>query len=58
MRFLLLHLTTKDIIPESLELLALQWLWKKITNHIVGPAVFNLRVSLLYLIGNEEVTNV
>jgi hypothetical protein len=49
---------TKDIIPESLELLALQWLRKKITDHIVGPAVFNLCVSLLYLIGNEEVTKV
>jgi hypothetical protein len=53
-----LHLTTKDIIPESLELLALQWLCKKITGYVVGPAVFNLRVSLLYLIGNKEVTNV
>jgi hypothetical protein len=48
-------LTTKDIVPESLELLTLQWLCKKITNHVVGRAVFNLRVSLLYLICNEEV---
>jgi hypothetical protein len=53
-----LHLTTENVVPESLELLALQWLHKKITDHVVGPAVFNLRVSLLYLIGNKEVTNV
>jgi hypothetical protein len=51
-------LTTKDIIPESLELLAVQWLRKRITGNIVGLAVFNLRVSLLYLIGNEEVMKV
>jgi hypothetical protein len=49
---------TKDIIPESLEFLALQWLCKKITDHVVGSAVFNLCISLLYLIGNKEVTNV
>jgi hypothetical protein len=53
-----LILTTKDIVPDSLKLLALQWLCKKTTHHVVGPAVFNLRVSLLYLIGNEEVTDV
>jgi hypothetical protein len=40
------------------ELLALQWLHKKITDHVVGPAVLNLRISFLYLIGNEELTNV
>jgi hypothetical protein len=53
-----IHLTTETVVPETLELLALQWLRKKITDHIVGPAVFNLRVSLFYLIGNKEVTNV
>jgi hypothetical protein len=59
MRFLLPHfLMSKNIVPESLELFALQWLRKKITDHVVGPAVFNLRISLLYLIGNEEVTDV
>jgi hypothetical protein len=58
MRILSSYLTTKDIVPEFLELLALQWLCKKITNHVVGPAVFNLRISLLYLIANKEVTNV
>jgi hypothetical protein len=52
-----LHLAAKNVIPKSLELLPLQWLCKKITNHVVGPAVFNLRVSLFYLIGNKEVTN-
>jgi hypothetical protein len=45
MRFSLSYLTTEDIVPEFLELLALQWLRKKITDHVVGPAVFNLRVS-------------
>jgi hypothetical protein len=49
---------SKNIVPESLELFALQWLCKKITDHVVGLAVFNLRVSFLYLIGNEEVTDV
>jgi hypothetical protein len=44
-----LHLATENFIPESLELLALQWLCKKITDHVVGPAVFNLHVSLFYL---------
>jgi hypothetical protein len=53
-----LHLTTKNVVPESLELLAWQWLRKKITDHVVGPAVFNLRVPLLYLIGYKEITNV
>jgi hypothetical protein len=53
-----LHLTAKDIVPEFLELLALQWLCKKITDHVVGPAVLNLRIFLLYLIGKKELTNV
>jgi hypothetical protein len=53
-----LHLAAENVVPKSLELLALQWLRKKITDHVVGPAVFNLCVSLLYLIGNKEVTNV
>jgi hypothetical protein len=43
--------TSKDIVPKSLELLALQRLRKKISNHVVGPAVLNL-------IGYKEVTNV
>jgi hypothetical protein len=47
-------LTSKDIVPKSLELLALQRLRKKIS----GPAVLNLHVSLLNLIGYKEVTNV
>jgi hypothetical protein len=51
-------LTSKDIVPKSLELLALQRLCKKIYDHVVGPAVLNLRVSLLNLIGYKEVTNV
>jgi hypothetical protein len=44
--------------PKSVALFALQWLCKKISDHVVGPAVFNLRVSLLHLIGSKEVTNV
>jgi hypothetical protein len=51
-------LTSEDIVPKSLELLALQRLCKKISNHVVGPAVLDLRVSLLNLIGYKEVTNV
>jgi hypothetical protein len=51
-------LTSKDIIPKSLELFALQRLHKKISNHVVGSAVLNLRVSLLNLIGYKEVTYV
>jgi hypothetical protein len=53
-----LRLTTENFVPESLELLALQRLRKKITDHVVGPAMFNLRIPFLYLIGNEEITNV
>jgi hypothetical protein len=46
-----IHLTTKDVVPESLELFALQQkLCIKITNHVVGPAVFNLRIAILHLI--------
>jgi hypothetical protein len=51
-------LTSEDIIPKSLELLPLQRLCKKFSGHVVGPAVLNLRVSLLNLIGYKEVTNV
>jgi hypothetical protein len=51
-------LTSKDIVPKSLELLALQRLCKKIMDHVASPAVLNLRVSLLNLIGDKEVTNV
>jgi hypothetical protein len=46
-------LASKDIVPKSLELLALQRLCKKISDHAV-----DLRVSLLNLIGYKEVTNV
>jgi hypothetical protein len=49
---------SEDIAPKSLELLALQRLCKKISNHLVGPAVFNLHVSLHHLIGYKEVANV
>jgi hypothetical protein len=42
------HLATKNNVPESLELFALQWLHKKITDHVVGPAVLNLRIPFLY----------
>jgi hypothetical protein len=51
-------LTSKHIVPKSLELLALQRLCKKISGHVVGPAVLDLRISLLNLIGYKEVTNV
>jgi hypothetical protein len=51
-------LTSEDIVPKSLELLALQRLRKKISDHVVGSAVLNLRVSLLNLIGYKEVTYV
>jgi hypothetical protein len=51
-------LTSKDIVPKSLELLLLQRLRKKISGYVVSPAVLNLRVSLLNLIGYKEVTNV
>jgi hypothetical protein len=44
-------LTSEDIVPRSLELLALQRLLKKISDHVVGPAVLDLRISLLNLIG-------
>jgi hypothetical protein len=49
---------SKDIFLRSLELLALQRLRKKISHHVVGPAVLDLHVSLLNLIGYKEVTNV
>jgi hypothetical protein len=51
-------LASKDIVPKSLELLALQRLCKKISDHVVGSVVLDLRVSLLNLIGYKEVTNV
>jgi hypothetical protein len=51
-------LTSEDIVPKSLELFALQRLRKKISGHIVGSAVLNLRVSLLNLMGYKEVTYV
>jgi hypothetical protein len=41
---------SEDIIPKSLELLALQRLCKKISDHVAGSAVLDLRVSLLNLI--------
>jgi hypothetical protein len=43
-------LTSKNIIPKSLELLALQRLCKKISDHVVGSAMLDLPVSLLNLI--------
>jgi hypothetical protein len=51
-------LASEDIVPKCLELLALQRVPKKISDHVVGSAVFDLRVSLLNLIGYKEVTNV
>jgi hypothetical protein len=48
-------LLSKDIVPKSVELFALQRLCKKISNHVVCSAVLNLRVSLLNLIGYKEV---
>jgi hypothetical protein len=51
-------LTSKDIVPKSLELLALQRLCKKISDHVVGPAVLDLCLSLLNLIGYKELMNV
>jgi hypothetical protein len=51
-------LMSKDIVPKCLELLALQRLCKEISDHVVGPAVLNLRVSLLNLIDYKEVTYV
>jgi hypothetical protein len=51
-------LTSEDIIPKSLELLALQRLRKKISNHVVRPAVLDLRASLLNLIRYKEVAKI
>jgi hypothetical protein len=47
-------LTSKDIVPKSVELFALQRLCKKISNHVVCSTVLNLHVSLLNLIGYKE----
>jgi hypothetical protein len=44
-------LTSEDIVPNSLELFALQRLRKKISDHVVCSAE---RVSLLNLIGYKE----
>jgi hypothetical protein len=49
---------SKDIVLKSLELLALQRLHKKVWDHVVGPAVLNLPISFLNLIGYTEITNV
>jgi hypothetical protein len=51
-------LTSEDIVPKSLELFALQRLCRKILGHVICSAVLNLRVSLLNLIGDKEVTYV
>jgi hypothetical protein len=47
-------LMSEDIVLKSLELFALQRLRKKISDHVVGSAVLNLRVSLLNLIGYKR----
>jgi hypothetical protein len=36
---------SKDIVPKSLELLALQRLCKKISGHVADSAVLDLRIS-------------
>jgi hypothetical protein len=46
------------LLKKSLELLALQRLCKKISDHVVGSPVLDLRVSLLNLIGYKEETTV
>jgi hypothetical protein len=51
-------LASKEIVPKALELLASQRLRKKISGHVVGSPVFDLRISLLNLIGYKEVTGV
>jgi dTDP-4-dehydrorhamnose reductase len=50
-------LTTEDIVAKALELFAMQRLCKKISDYVVPPAVLDLCVSLLNLIGYKEVTN-
>jgi hypothetical protein len=45
---------SKDIVLKSLELLPLQRLCKKISDQVAGPAVLNLRISLLNLIGIKK----